>query len=84
MKVLASLIFPILVLAVGFVTGIIPGLLLGLLDWHEGAEIIVPFLWAIGYVKQRARNYGDVNWITLCVAIFGELWLASRFGCWAT
>lgn len=70
-RVLGLILLPIGSFALGFVIGIVPGLLLGLPGWHEVAAVVIPIVWAIGYVKQRARNYGDVSWITFCIAVFG-------------
>lgn len=69
--ILGLLMLPIAPFALGFITGIVPGLLFGLPGWHEGAAVVIPIVWAVGYVGQRGRNYGDVNWVTLCIAVFG-------------
>ena len=71
-----ALLGGVLLTALGFVIGIIPGLLLGLLGLHQVGAIVLPALWAFGYVHQRARNYGDVGPITWGVAGFGALGLA--------
>jgi len=75
MKVFASVLMPVVIAGIGFVTGIVPGLLLGLIGWHKAAAIIIPIIWCIGYIRQRRRNYGDVNWITFSVGSFGGLGL---------
>ena len=61
----------------GFVIGIIPGLLLGFPGWHRFIAIGLPILWALGYVKQREANYGDVNWITYSIAFGGGMGLGA-------
>lgn len=62
--------------SLGFVIGIVPGLLSGLVGWHKGVAIVLPIIWAIGYVSQRAKFYGDVDTITYSIAILG----GSGFG----
>jgi hypothetical protein len=75
----------ILPLVFGFALGIIPGLLLGLPGWHGYGAVILPILWAVGYIKQREANYGDVNWITFSIAFDGgiglgvSIWLFGTF-----
>ena len=70
-KVLASVFLPIAPFALGFIIGIIPGLLLGLPGWHKAGAVIAPIIWAVGYVNQRAKNFRDVSWITFSIALFG-------------
>lgn len=77
---LAFIGMPLAILAMGFIIGIVPGLLFGLLGWHKVAAAGISIVWAIGYVRQRARNRGDVNWITFCVAVFGAAGVA--FSIW--
>jgi hypothetical protein len=72
-----ALLTPIVAAGMGFLMGIVPGLLLGLLGWHEAAAIIIAVIWCIGYIRQRSKNYGDVGWITLCVGGFGGLGLGT-------
>ena len=79
-KVLAFVFLPFIPFALGFVIGILPGLLFGLPGWHKGAAVVIPIIWAIGYVKQRASNFGDANWVTFCMAVFGGLGLG--FAVW--
>lgn len=74
-KGIVALLMPIVVASMGFVMGIVPGLLLGLIGWHEAAAIIIPVIWCIGYIRQRSRRYGDVGWTTFCVGGFGGLGL---------
>lgn len=78
--VLGFIVLPLAILALGFIIGIVPGLLLGLLGLHEIAAVIIPIVWAIGYVRQRARNRGDVNWITFSVAVLGGA--GAAFSIW--
>lgn len=66
-------VMPPLLFLLGFVLGIVPGLLLGLPGWHQAAAIVFPILWSIGYVAQRNANYRDVSAITLAIAAFGSL-----------
>ena len=61
----------ILAASTGFVLGIVPGLLLGLPGWHLVGAVILSSLWAIGYISQRAKNFGDVNWISFLLAFGG-------------
>jgi drug/metabolite transporter (DMT)-like permease len=68
---LGFILMPLALLVIGFIMGIIPGLLLGLLGWHKVAAVIISIVWAIGYILQRAITRRDVNWITFCVAILG-------------
>ena len=70
----------ILPLAFGFFLGIVPGLLLGLIDGHNVGAIVIPIIWTIGYVMQRGSKYKDVNWVTFCIAIFGGVGLG--FSIW--
>ena len=77
---LGFILFPPAILAIGFIVGIVPGLLFGLLGWHKVAAVVISIVWAIGYVRQRARNYGHVDWITFCVAVFGGVGVA--FSIW--
>ncbi len=72
-KVFAIVLMPVILAGMGFVMGIVPGLLLGLIGWHKAAAIIIPIIWCIGYIRQRSRNFGDVSWITFCVGGFGGL-----------
>ena len=74
------ILLPLAILAMGFIIGIVPGLLFGLLGWHKVAAVVISIVWAIGYVGQRARNRGDVNWITFCVAVLGGAGVA--FSIW--
>jgi len=74
-KVFAVILMPAIVAGLGFVIGIIPGLLLGLIEWHKVAAIIIPIIWCTGYIRQRRRNYGLVDWITFSVGGFGGLGL---------
>jgi hypothetical protein len=57
----------------GFIIGIVPGLVLGFPGWHGIAAIVLPILWAVGHVKQRGRNFGDVNWVTYAIAFGGGI-----------
>jgi hypothetical protein len=57
----------------GSIVGIVPGLLAGLVGWHQSVAIVLPIIWAIGYVSQRGRNYGDVDAITYSIAVLGGL-----------
>jgi hypothetical protein len=75
MKVFAIIFMPVITAGLGFVIGIVPGLLLGLIGWHKAATIIIPIIWCIGYIRQRSRNYGFVDWITFSVGGFGGLGL---------
>ena len=79
-KIVLILLMPISVAAIGFVIGIVPGLLLGLPGWHKTAAVVIPIVWAIGYVRQRASFRDDVNWITFCIAIFGGV--GAGFSIW--
>ncbi|MFC2015018.1 hypothetical protein ACFLUP_03400 [Chloroflexota bacterium] len=74
---LGFILMPLAILVMGFIIGILPGLLLGLLGWHKGAAVVISIVWAIGYLRQRGRNRGDVNWITFFVAVFGGVGVAS-------
>ena len=74
----------ILPLVLGFVMGIIPGLLLGLPGWHEYGALILAVLFAVGYVKQRETNYGDVDWITYSVAFGGGIGLGASIWVFGT
>ena len=60
-------------LSLGFVTGIVPGLLSGLVGWHLVVAIVPPIIWAIGYVFQRARRHGDVSVITYSIAVMAAV-----------
>ena len=73
LRLAALTIMPPLLFVLGFVLGIIPGLLLGLPGWHEVAAIVLPTLWAIGYVFQRNANYRDVSAMTLAIAALSSL-----------
>ena len=75
MKVFTVVLMPVVIAGVGFVIGIVPGLLLGLVGWHKAAAIIIPVIWCIGYIRQRRRNYGQGDWITFSVGGFGGLGL---------
>jgi hypothetical protein len=68
---------PLFVALFGALLGIIPGLVLGIPGWHRPAGIILAVIFALGYIKQRGRNYGDVNWVTYLIAIAGGLGLAA-------
>lgn len=72
-KVFVIIGMPFLSTAIGFVIGIVPGLFLGWIGWWEGGAVIIPLIWAFGYISQRRRNYGFVDWITFAVGIFGGL-----------
>ena len=74
-KVFAVIFMPVIIAGLGFVIGIVPGLLLGLIEWHKVAAIIIPIIWCIGYIRQRRRNYGFIDWITFSVGGFGGLGL---------
>lgn len=78
--VLGFIVMPFAFLALGFIVGIIPGLLLGLIGWQDSGAVIIPILWAYGHVKQRARNRGDVGWPTFCVAVLGGA--GAAFSIW--
>ena len=69
-----------LIIGIGFIVGIIPGLLSGLLGWHRVVAIALPSLWTVGYVLQRAKNFGDVNWVTFTIAALGGLGFGAS--CW--
>ena len=47
--------------AAGFVLGIIPGLLLGLPEWHRIGAVLLPVLWAFAYLSQRSKGFGDIR-----------------------
>jgi uncharacterized membrane protein len=74
-KVFAIMFMPVVITIMGAIMGIIPGLLLGLIEWHIAAAIILPIIWCFGYIRQRNRNYGFVDWITFSVGGFGGLGL---------
>jgi len=64
----------------GFIMGIVPGLLLGLPGWHEVAAVLLPMIWAIGYLAQPGKH---VTWISIFVAVLGGVGLGvsiSVFG----
>ena len=68
-------------LLLGFATGIVPGLLSGLVGWHLGVAFIPPIIWAIWYVYQRAKRYREVTVITYTIAVLaavgfgGSVWI---------
>ena len=70
----------VLVIGLGFLLGIVPGLLSGLLGWHKVVAIALPSLWSVGYVLQRAQKFGDVNWITFTIAVLAGLGFGAS--CW--
>ena len=80
MKVVGSLGMAVAITGMGFVVGIIPGLLLGLIGWHTTVAFIMPMIWCLGYIRQRSRNYGRVDWITYSVGGLGGLGLG--IGIW--
>ena len=57
--------------ATGFALGIIPGLLLGLPEWHRAGAVVLPVLWAFGYLGQRSKGFGDVRWVSYVIVAFG-------------
>ena len=57
--------------AAGFVLGIIPGLLLGLPDWHRIGAVVLPVLWAFGYLGQRSKGFGDIRWVSYVIVASG-------------
>ena len=63
------LVIPIFFVCVGLgaLIGIIPGLLLGIPEWHEYGAIIIPLIWIIGFLKQRPAAAGKVGASTLLV-----------------
>jgi hypothetical protein len=77
---LAFILLPLAILAIGFIIGIVPGLLFGLLGWHKVAAVVISIVWAIGYVLQRARNRREVDRITFCTAVLGGAGVA--FSIW--
>lgn len=80
MKIVGSLGMAVVITGMGLVLGIVPGLLLGLIGWHTTTAIIMPIIWWTGYIRQRSRNYGHVDWITYSVGAFGGLGLG--IGIW--
>jgi len=61
----------------GFLIGIIPGLLSGLVGWHTKVAIVLPAIWIVGYVCQRAKNSRGVSVITYGVAVLGAVGFGS-------
>jgi hypothetical protein len=57
--------------AIGFAVGVVPGLVLGLVGLHRVGAVVLPLLWAGGYVRQRRANYGEGGPITWAMAGFG-------------
>ena len=77
---LGFILLPLAILAMGFIIGIVPGLLFGLLGWHKVAAVVISIVWAISYVLQRAVTRRDVKGIRFCVAVLGGAGVA--FSIW--
>ena len=80
MRTLFGLAAFVLVIGLGFLISIVPGLLFGLLGWHKVIAIALPSLWSVGYVLQRAKGFGDVSWITFTIAVLAGLGFGAS--CW--
>gem|GEM_PF-5765063 len=80
-RLIRLILLPAGSLGLGFVTGIVPGLLLGLLGWHTVGAILGPILSVFLYVNQRARRHGGVDWVAYAIAVFMGLGLG--FSIWA-
>ncbi len=70
-KMLGLVTLPVGGFATGFALGIIPGLLLGLPEWHRAGAIVLPVLWAFGYLGQKSKGFGDIRWVSYVVVGFG-------------
>ncbi|MCH8974127.1 MAG: hypothetical protein IH869_03525 [Chloroflexi bacterium] len=70
-KMLGLVTLPAGGFATGFALGIIPGLLLGLPEWHRAGAVVLPVLWAFGYLGQRSKGFGDVRWVSYVIVAFG-------------
>ena len=70
-KMLGLVTLPVGGFATGFALGIIPGLLLGLPEWHRAGAVVLPVLWAFGYLGQRSKGFGDIRWVSYVVVAFG-------------
>ena len=70
-KMLGLVTLPAGGFATGFALGIIPGLLLGLPEWHRAGAVVLPVLWAFGYLGQRSKGFGDIRWVSYVVVAFG-------------
>ena len=70
-KMLGLVTLPVGGFATGFALGIIPGLLLGLPEWHRAGAVVLPVLWAFGYLGQRSKGFGDIRWVSYVVVATG-------------
>jgi hypothetical protein len=71
---IAPLVFgTLLSVSLGFVVGIVPGFLSGLVGWHKEMALVLPLAWAIGYILQRANRFRHVSVITYLIAILGGI-----------
>ena len=70
-KMLGLVTLPVGGFATGFALGIIPGLLLGLPEWHRVGAVVLPVLWAFGYLGQRSKGFGDIRLVSYAVVAFG-------------
>ena len=61
----------------GFVLGIIPGLLLGIPGWHKQGAVILPLLWVAGFLRQRPAHLGGVGVSTVLVTVGGGIGLGT-------
>ena len=76
-RIIGVILLAIVPTAIGFILGIVPGLVLGFLDWHEGGAVVIALIWGVGYVTQRSKGFGDANYVTVLIAAFGGLGLWS-------
>ena len=57
--------------------GIIPGLLLGIPEWHKVGAVVLSLLWAIGVVVLRPAYLGEGTLSTLMVVFGGGIGLGG-------
>ena len=70
-KTLGLVTLPFGGFATGFVLGIIPGLLLGLPEWHQTGAFVLPVLWTFGYLGQRSKGFGNIRFVSYVIVASG-------------